>query len=189
MKTPRIAASATLLAVLAGCAGNPFAVRSLSAAQVADPARGVVLVSTGGVQRCTATALWAPIYDAATRRPAQGSPIVSIDATSDSDYPDHYGTLSTLSLPAGRYLITAQYANPGADAVDAPPTIAFDVVAGQVTYIGELWRASPCQNIVQILLRDRYDRDVALAGRLNPALAAHPPAKALGEWVDAKHAR
>ena len=183
MHIVRIAAVAALLAAAAGCAGNPFPAGAMTASQLADPARGVVLLSTGAVQRCTMTAMWGPVYQVDTRSTAPGSPIVAIDAPSESDFPDHFGTLSTLSLPPGRYAVSVQYANPELESTGKPPAVAFDVVAGQVTYIGELWRETPCQIKASVLVRDRYDRDVELATRLNPAFAAHPPVKSLGQWM------
>ena len=175
-----IALSATVLA--AGCASVSTSVRALTPAQLADPARGTIVVSTGAAERCTASGAWAPIYDAATHKLAAGSPVVPIDEQSDSDYADHYGTLSALSLPAGRYLMTVESTNPGYFDIDVP-TFAFEVVAGQTRYLGSLLRATPCGKAANFVLLDRYDADVALATHLNAALAARAPERALMQVV------
>jgi hypothetical protein len=179
MKLVRTAAALPVL--LAACAGPSFSPGTLSAAQFTDPSRGVVLVSTGAVERCAAGAMWAPIYDARTKALAPGHPLVPIDARPESDFPDHYGTLSALSLPAGRYVITAEYANPVSHPAGGVPAYAFDVLAGQTVYVGEIWRTSPCGMSSWLVVRDSYDRDVALAEKLNTSFIAHPPKKALAQ--------
>lgn len=186
MNFVRIAASAALLAAAAGCAGPDFSPSKLAGAQFADPARGIVLVSTGAKERCVAGAMWAPIYDARTKDLAPGKPVVPIDANRESDYGDHYGTLSAVSLPAGRYVITTEWANPSAEPASGVPAFAFDVVAGQSVYIGELWRNTGCQAWTYYELRDNFERDVALADKLNTAFIAHPPRKALAERLARK---
>ena len=179
MTLVRTAACAVLLAITAGCASSSLSPSALTSAQFADPARGVVLVSTGAVQRCTSTAMWAPIYVDRTHELAPGRPVVPLDETAVSAFQDHFGTVSAVSLPAGRYVITAEYANPLFDS-GLVPAYAFEVLAGQAVYIGELWRATPC-GIGSLILRDNYERDVALAGNLNKEFVAHPPKKALAE--------
>lgn len=186
MNFVRIAASGALLAAAAGCASPDFSPSRLAGAQFSDPSRGIVLVSTGAKERCVAGAMWAPIYDARTKDLASGHPIVPIDANRESDFPDHYGTLSALSLPPGRYVITAEWANPSAEPASGVPAFAFDVVAGQSVYIGELWRNTPCQMWTYIDLRDNFERDVALADKLNTGFIAHPPKKALAERLQHK---
>ena len=104
MNFVRIAASGALLAAAAGCASPDFSPSRLAGAQFSDPSRGIVLVSTGAKERCVAGAMWAPIYDARTKDLVSGHPIVPIDANRESDFPDHYGTLSALSLPPVRMI-------------------------------------------------------------------------------------
>ena len=181
MNFVRIAASAALLATAAGCASPDFSPSRLAGPQFADPASGVVLVSTGAVERCVAGAMWAPIYDARTKEMVPGHPLLPIDANKESGFGDHYGTLSALSLPAGRYIVTAEWANPVSEPAGGVPAWTFDVVAGQSVYIGEIWRATPCQGSVAITVRDNFDRDVALAEKLNTGFIAHPPKKALAQ--------
>lgn len=189
MNFVRIAACAALLAAAAGCANPDFSPSKLSAGQFTDPSRGIVLVSTGARERCVAGAMWAPIYDARTKELAPGHPIVPIDAISESDYPDHYGTLSAVALPAGRYVITTEWANPSAEPASGVPAFTFDVVAGQSVYIGELWRDTKCQLWTYYELRDNFERDMALADKLNTAFIAHPPKKALAERLQRKSAQ
>jgi hypothetical protein len=123
--------------------------------------------------------MWAPINDARTESPAPGRPLLPVDANLVSDFPDHYGTLNALSLPPGRYLITAEWSNPVSEPTSQAPAWSFDVVAGQAVYIGEIWRATPCQLTAVLQLRDNFERDLALAEKLNKAFIAHPPTKAL----------
>ena len=179
MNPIRLAACAALLAIAAGCASSSLSPSALTSGQFADPARGVVLVSTGAVQRCSATAMWAPIYVGGTHELAPGRPVVPIDEPVVSAFQDHFGTVSAVSLPAGRYVITAEYANPLFDS-GRVPAYSFEVEAGQAVYIGELWRVSSC-GVGSLVLRDNYDRDVALAGNLNKQFVAHPPKKALAQ--------
>jgi hypothetical protein len=184
----RFAASAALLATAAGCAGPDFSPSRLAGAQFTDPGRGIVLVSTGAVQRCLATAMWAPIYDARTKDLVAGQAPLPIDANKESGFSDHYGTLSAVSLPAGRYVVTAEWSNPTAESSGRAPAWAFDVIAGQAVYIGEIWRDSPCQTAVGVGLRDNFARDVALAEKLNTGFITHPPKKALAERLQRKSA-
>ena len=188
MNFVRIAASGALLAAAAGCATPDYSPSALSPAQFADLSRGVVLVSTGAVERCIGAAMWAPNYDARTEAMVAGHPLLPIDATRQSDFPDHYGTLSALSLPPGRYLITAEWANPVSEPTSQVPAWSFEVVAGQSVYIGEIWRDSPCQTSVAVVLRDNFERDVALAEKLNTGFITHPPKKALAERLQRKSA-
>lgn len=179
----RIAACGALLAAVAGCATPDYSPSALSPAQFADPSRGVVLVSTGAVERCIGAAMWAPIYDARTQSMVSGHPLLPLDATIQSDFPDHYGTLSALSLPPGHYVITAEWANPVSEPTSQVPAWSFEVVAGQSVYIGEIWRATPCQLNAAVVLRDNYQRDIGLAVKFNTHFIAAPPRKALASTV------
>ena len=181
MRLHRIAAILAACA-LAGCSGLPTAVTALTPGQLADATRGTILVSTAAVSRCTATGSWAPIYDAATHKLAAGSPVVPIDEHSTSDYPDRYGTLSALSLPPGHYLMTVESTNPTVGDI-VVPSFAFDVVAGRTRYLGSLSRLTPCERAGLFKVIDRYDVDVELATRLNPALRGHAPERALMEFA------
>ena len=183
MNTIRLAACAALATTFAGCASTALSPTALTPAQFGDPTRGIVLVSSGAVQRCTATAMWAPIYDAATHAMAPGRPAVPIDEPPTSAFPDHFGTVSALSLPAGHYVMTSEYANADYRATDRVPTWSFDVVAGQSVYIGEVWRSTPCDTGAVVVVRDNYDRDVDLAGKLNTGFVRHPPARAIAQRV------
>jgi len=179
MKFIRTAASAALLAIAAGCATPTYSPSALNASQLADPSRGVVLVSTGAVERCIGAAMWSPIYVASTQSLVPDHPLLPIDASNQSDFPDHYGTLSAVSLPAGRYIITAEWSNPVSEPTTRVPAWTFDVVAGQTVYIGEIWRTTPCQLTADVVLRDSYERDLALADKLNTRFITQPPRKAL----------
>lgn len=183
MNFVRIAASAALLAAAAGCATPTFSPSALPASQFADPSRGVVLVSTGAVERCVGAAMWAPIYVASTETMVPDHPLLPIDSGKQSDFPDHYGTLSAVSLPPGRYIITAEWSNPVSEPTSKVPAWSFDVVAGQSVYIGEIWRTTPCQISATVVLRDNYERDLALADKLNTHFITQPPRKALAASV------
>jgi hypothetical protein len=110
---------------------------------------------------------------------AAGHPLLPIDATRQSDFADHFGALSALSLPPGRYVITAEWSNPVSQPTSQVPAWSFDVVAGQTVYIGEIWRTTPCQLGANLVLRDNYERDVALAAKFNTRFITPPPRKAL----------
>jgi hypothetical protein len=186
MNIVRIAASAVLLASAAGCASPDFSPSKLAGPQFSDPASGIVLVSTGAIGRCVAGAMWAPIYDARTKELVPGRAPLPIDANKESGFSDHYGTLSAVSLPPGHYVITAEWANPVSMPTGYMPAWAFDVVAGQATYIGEIWRSTGCEMSVSLSVRDNFDRDVALAEKLNTGFITHPPKKALAQPLRSK---
>jgi hypothetical protein len=179
MNLVRIAACAALLAAAAGCANPDFSPSKLPASPSGDASRGIVLVSTGAVERCVGAAMWAPIYVSSTQSLVTDHPLLPIDSSNQSDFPDHYGTLSAVSLPAGRYIITAEWSNPVSEPTTKVPAWTFDVVAGQTVYIGEIWRTTPCQLTANLVLRDRYERDLALADKLNTRFITQPPRKAL----------
>jgi hypothetical protein len=183
MNFVRIAASAALLAAAAGCAAPDFSPSRLTGPQFADASRGVVLVSTGAVERCVGAAMWAPIYVASTATMVPDHPLLPIDSGVQSDFPDHYGTLSAVSLPPGRYIITAEWANPVSQPTTKVPAWSFEVIAGQSVYIGEIWRTTPCQLSADVVLRDSYARDVGLAEKFNTHFITQPPRKALASTL------
>ena len=130
--------------------------------------------------------MWSPIYVASTQSLVPDHPLLPIDANNQSDFPDHYGTLSAVSLPAGRYIITAEWSNPVSEPTSKAPAWTFDVVAGQAVYIGEIWRSTGCDMSVSLSMRDNFDRDVALAEKLNTGFITHPPKKALAQSLRSK---
>jgi hypothetical protein len=46
-------------------------------------------------------------------------------------------------------------------------------------YIGEIFRTTPCQLTANLVLRDSFERDLALADKLNTRFITQPPRKAL----------
>ncbi|MDB5468688.1 MAG: hypothetical protein JWR84_248 [Caulobacter sp.] len=98
-----------------------------------------------------------------------------------SHFADHYGRVNVISLEPGRYWIY-----PVADGAlqnsGLPPSFEFEVAAGELAYVGELFVDAPCGSMAaRIGLFDQQDRDVAVLVSLNPAFAGVPVVKRIAQ--------
>jgi hypothetical protein len=170
-----------LLAVsvlLAGCAPRvgSSGVGKLSPTAFTDASTGVVVFSVSASEARADNQTMLMVFDQASSRPVEGARIW-IDSKEDpSDFPDVHGTLNALRLPPGTYRLMPATVNVTAR---LRPTYLLDVRAGETTYAGELYMSSTSPLESTFFVRDRYDRDIAVASQQNPAVMARPVVKRL----------
>jgi hypothetical protein len=200
MKLRSLLCAAATLLVLAGCAS-----RSVPKNFALDPAKneGIVVVSashdpSGG----RAARAWFDIDGGPAT--GEGGLLVSLpDAfpgiQGGSDLEDGYGKVFALSLPAGRHMITSwrvSYRNSVMiHPILAPTPLVFDVVAGQVKYIGDLhahllmgkslFGLSALGNAYPEVL-DEHERDIAVFDERYPQWKGKVAVDLLklGPWTD-----
>lgn len=93
-----------------------------------------------------------------------------------SDFSDHFGLLHAVKLKAGAY----QYYQANLDLrryAISVPNARFQVVAGQVTYLGEFFYTMSLKTRDRSDMRDNEQRDMSLLLQKNPGLAALPRIK------------
>jgi hypothetical protein len=98
-----------------------------------------------------------------------------------SDFSDHFGLLHAVKLKAGTY----QYYQANLDVrryAISVPNVRFDVVAGQVTYLGEFFYTMSLKTRDRRDMRDNEQRDMSLLQQKNPALAALPRIKNVAQY-------
>ena len=94
-----------------------------------------------------------------------------------SHFDDHYGRINVISVKPGRYILYPVGAA-GLQNKGTPPTWEFEVAAGELAYVGELFVDTPCGSMVgRVGLFDYQERDVAVLRSLNPAFADTPVVK------------
>jgi hypothetical protein len=173
-QTALVAAALPLLAVGAGApttafAGpvtNPSAVALLPPAAWQDPQKGVVLLSTAAAGPCKTGGLWIHFFDPRKKSLVDGLPFVPVDLLEHSDFEGHYGALSAVSLPPGEYAAVVTFTTPWADTTSAP-AFAFEVFAGEVTYLGTVRKHGGCNsNSPSFDVIDRHAADIEAATTL-----------------------
>lgn len=166
-------ASATLLS---GCRSGRSAVVKLSPATLNSPDSGVVVLTLGAdTKHKHFTELW--LYDAETNRPARPRPELMVDLLGmRGDFEGHHGSVNAFPLAPGRY-----YLRPFRHLVTARqlPTFEFEVRAGETTYLGELFLVYRNSQEGHFLIRDQYERDMAVARAKNPAFESRTVVKRL----------
>lgn len=170
-----------LAMALAGCATgkNISSVDVLPASAFEASGKGIVLFSAGAPAHCMSTSTFLIPYEAATNKPPPNSFMIPVDSFAvKSDFADHHGTISALSLSPGKYFLSPTIANPYVTAYETPK-FGFDVVAGETTYLGELFMTRSCSLNNSYVVRDAYLRDVELAAKRNPAFTRVKPVKRL----------
>lgn len=175
------------LGLMAGCSGivanrlSPDRIR-LSDFQKADS--GIVVVSTGADKECAAYSKFLYVKDGTTGADVSGVPGMSIDVYAvKSDFTDHYGTVNAIQLPAGRYFLSPRNAN-WQVVSKSTLMLPFEVIAGQTTYLGEVYLSPSCAPESRLVVRDQYPRDMRVLIGKNPAFAQREVAKHL--LLDAK---
>lgn len=138
---------------------------------------GVVLFSTGAPGRCLEKATHLEVYDQAARKRVHGRLIAVDSRFFKSDFETHQGLVHALGFPPGTYSLVPRMITP-VDPIDVP-SFQFDVRAGETTYVGELLMVQSCWTTNVFVIRDRYERDVALAMQKNPAIGGRPIGKSL----------
>ena len=125
-------------------------------------------MSAGASEPCVATAT---VLHVAPADAPYGSRVLAdppLDAyVVKSDYPDHQGSLSVFTAPAGDYQIYPVTLNPMTEPIQIPK-FEFSVGAGETVYIGELYATASCAFANRIEVRDSRSRDLDLARSRNP---------------------
>jgi hypothetical protein len=140
---------------------------------------GVIVFSTGAPDRCVSKATFLQVRHATTKVVLKTAPLVGVDVyTHKSDFADHHGTLNVLEMQPGTYLFTPWLANPYFEATKTP-TFEFEVRAGEVAYLGEVFMSRSCSSQTQFVLRDNYDRDMKVVSQKTASSALRAPVKKL----------
>lgn len=172
--------AATLLASACMSTPNFTGVHRLRPTALAAADSGVVLFSAGAPARChrLPTSLMLSAVEGG-KSPGR-VPMIMVDGmVHKSDFTEYPGTLNAIQLPAGTFKLFPHILNPFAIARTPPPFFEFEVRAGETTYAGELFIARSCSESMLFQVRDRFDRDVALAVEKNPGLGARPVVRRL----------
>ena len=167
--------------LLAGCGTmkNRASVEFVPVSEFSSTSNGVVVFSTGAPDHCISTATFVQVFDKNTKKSVAGVPAVSVDVyVMKSEFSDHHGAVNALTLPAGQYYMSPVIANPYVTAVKTP-AFGFDVVAGETTYLGELFMTRSCALNTRFVVRDEYVRDMRLASEKNSAFSKISPVKRL----------
>jgi len=162
-----------------GTISNKTGIESLPTTAFSASNTGVVLLSAGAPEYCVSQATFLSIRESATKKVVESVPSIGVDVyVHKSDFADHHGTVNAFQLPPGSYYLTPSVANPYIHTLSAP-TFEFDVKAGETTYVGELFMTRACALNTSFEVRDRFDRDMALAMKKNAVVAGRTPIKRL----------
>lgn len=173
------AACAALALAACGTVGNKTGVETLAPGALGAADRGIVVLSAGAPERCVSQATFLSLREAASGRVIDSVPSIGVDVyVHKSDFEGHHGTVNAFALPPGSYRLTPSIANPYVRTVSAP-TFDFDVKPGETTYVGELFMTKACALNTSFEVRDRFERDMALAAKKNPAIAGRAAVKRL----------
>lgn len=180
MRTPLIALLAGAV-LLTGCMPRTgrSAVARLSPATLNAPDSGVVVLSLGTEKkrRAHTTQLW--IYDQEAKRQARPVPELVMDMVGlRGDFDGHHGSVNAFPLAPGRYSLRPQRLNLYARTKQLP-SFDFEVRAGEITYVGELFMVYRNSLEGHFTIRDQYERDMAVARAKNPAFESRPVVKRL----------
>lgn len=171
--------AASLLASACMSIPNSTGVHRLGSTAMAAADSGVVLFSAGAPGRCHTHATALTIEAAERGKSAGRIPPILVDGTlHKSDFTEYPGTLNAVQLSAGAYRLEPKIMNVFT-VTTRRPVIEFDVRVGETVYAGELFVARSCSSPMLYQVRDRFDRDVAMAVEKNPALGVRPVVKRL----------
>lgn len=177
-------AAASLLVGCSGIVENHHSPDRIKLGDFQKAGEGIVVLSTGADKACVAYSKFLYVQDAKTGADFSGVAGMSIDVYAvKSDFTDHYGTVNALTLPAGKYFLFPRNAN-WQFVSKHTPMLPFDVVAGQTTYLGEVYLSPSCAQESRLLVRDQYPRDMRVLVSKNPAFAQREVTKHL--LLDAK---
>ena len=170
-----------LISVASGCGTltNHVSPKYLSATDITLADKGIVIFSTGAPERCTTKATFIRVFDLQTKELVKGVSSISVDASAvKSEFEDHHGAVSALSLPAGQYYISPIIAHPHIVGVKIPK-FSFEVTAGQTTYLGELFMTRSCDLNTSFIVKDEFSRDMQMVLKENGAFSRVVPVKRL----------
>lgn len=173
-------AVAMLLAtlVVSGCVArvSTSTVDKLSPAAFTDASTGVVVLSVGASETRADNQTMLLVFDRASNRLVPDLSIWIDSREEPSDFPEYHGNVHAVRLPPGSYSLTPGTLN---FTTRTRPTFPLEVRAGETTYVGELYMAWNGEREALFTVRDRYDRDLAVARAKNPAIEARPVVKRL----------
>jgi hypothetical protein len=159
-----------------GAMENRFSVERLQAKDLDSAATGAVILSVGAPERCMITSTFGHVIDVDTSRQVE---VIAIDNhIIKSDFADHQGSVDVLVLNPGKYVIRPMLSGPYNHTYQTPE-FGFSVVAGETTYIGELFMPTNCLLNTTFVIRDQYVRDLKMAGEKNPLIANRSVVKRL----------
>lgn len=168
-------------AVLIGCA-NYVSVTRIDPSTFAGR-ESVVLLSVGAERLCgDAAAAGLGLY---RRSPIRGHfeavpevPQIAMDTNlTELELPDTHERLAAFVVRPGAYFFLPEVR---ANVVSTKtPAWRFSVLPGETVYVGELFMTQACGLKRRFELSDQYERDVALAVKLNPGFARRPIARRL----------
>ncbi|WP_217638675.1 hypothetical protein [Nitrosospira multiformis] len=172
---------------LYGCAvwSNQTGVTKIPADALDTKKTGVVILSTAAMQPCWDEIALAELYDSSNKGVGWlGKRVMMNHGSFISDFKTHYGTVSGLELKPGKYYFKPQisptdYLSLGTKKEFDP--VGFEVNAGEMVYIGELFLTNNCKRDSQLEVRDQYERDIEVAAKQNPSLIKQKPVKRLME--------
>jgi hypothetical protein len=168
--------------LLSGCITIPnrTGLNRLSPAAFSATNTGVVVLSYGAPGRCLTKSTVLTVHDQASGRGVKPEIQLFVDAVNmhKSDFAEHYGAVSAFQLAPGTYFLHPAVLALNVS-VSKSPTFVFDVRAGETTYAGELFMTRSCGYQNAFVIRDQYDRDIALAREKNPAIEGRPVVKRL----------
>ncbi len=169
--------SCLLMAIALGACGtfdNRAGVARVPPTALDAAGQGVILFSTGAPDHCISSSRFLKTYRRDTRKIVD-VPLIPVDVyTYKSEFEDHHGTVNALALPPGEYYFSPWMANGVMQGV-VIPAFGFEVRAGETTYLGELFMRRSCSDANLYDVRDRYERDMAVAREKNPALLKREP--------------
>jgi hypothetical protein len=124
---------------------------------------GLVILSTGASDSCVSSSTSLHLYNSDSDNVAS----FSVDNfLIKSDYSTHMGSIHVLKLPEGDYFLTPGIANPYITITESH-AVLFSVLPNEILYLGEYFMTVSCSNNSQIVIRDNYDRDIALLVKRN----------------------
>lgn len=171
-----------VVGLLAGCSGiveNRLSPDRIQFGDFQKAGSGIVVLSTGSDRECAVYSKFLYIKDGQSGADVPGLPAMSMDVYAvKSDFTDHYGTVNALALPAGKYFLSPRNANWQIVSKNAT-LLPFEVVAGQTTYLGELFLTPGCGPERHLAVRDQYPRDMRVLVSKNPAFAQREVVKHL----------
>lgn len=181
MSSLRLLAISTLSFLLTACGSiqNKTGVDRLPAGALAAKDKGVAVLSAGAPEHCISFSTFLILRDLASKKVVESIPSIAVDVyVHKSEFADHHGTINALQLAPGTYSLTPKIMNPYVNTVVAP-TFEFEIRAGEIAYLGELFMTASCGMKSSFVVRDYYERDMQIAVKKNPELSSQPATKRL----------
>lgn len=172
MRAVAITTAVIVTSVLHGCGtiNNRTGVDRITVEALSDASKGVVVLSTGAPETCMSTSTFLALHDGNTRQLMVGRPPIGMDSIyHKSDFQGHHGTVNAVQLAPGKYALIPVIMNPYVTPITVP-VFEFTVVAGEVTYAGELYMTTSCAFSTSFEIRDQFERDTHIARAKSPAL-------------------